>query len=105
MILIFLGTFNFQEMILDSHSAKIFELIVFAFSEEFDLCHCSTSYISKNYFIAKLYCYIANFLMTSLSSSGVSVTWARVMEERSPPLELCSLAGLGCQLVTLSSKI
>ena len=39
-----------------------------------------------------------------------SVTWARVMAlqaERSPPpaLELCSLAGLGCQLVTLSSKI
>ena len=38
------------------------------------------------------------------------VTWARVMAlkaERSPPpaLELCSLAGLGCQLVTLSSKI
>ena len=44
-ILIFLGTFKFQEMILDSHSAKIFELIVFAFSEEFDLCHCSTNYV------------------------------------------------------------
>ena len=67
----------------------------------------STSYISKNYCIAKLLTYIANFLMPSLSSSLVSVTWARVMEERSPPspLELCSLAGLGCQLATLSSKI
>ena len=65
----------------------------------------STSYISKNYCIAKLLTYIANFLMPSLSSSLVSVTWARVMEERSPPLELCSLAGLGCQLATLSSKM
>ncbi len=87
--------FKFQESFLDSNSAKIFELIVFAFLEESDLCHCSTSYISPL------------VLIPSLCSSPVSVTWAWVMEERSPPppLELCSLAGLGCQLVTLSSKI
>ena len=45
-----------------------------------------------------------------LCNRSPGVTWARVMAlkaERSPPpaLELCSLAGLGCQLVTLSSKI
>ena len=39
--------FKFQELILDSNSAKIFEFIVFAFLEESDLCHGSTSF--KNY--------------------------------------------------------
>ena len=57
---------------------------------------------SKRFYTDTKYHNITN-LITALLMSSPGVTWA--MMERSPPLELCSLAGLGCQLVTLSSKI
>ena len=94
-------TIHFTEFILDSYDsifAKIFELLNLNSSCFLGNIHrkiMSFKYIAKKYCIAKVLPYRS------------SVTWARVMAERSPPppLELCSLAGLGCQLVTLSSKI